>query len=107
MQVVVNSYKEYEDKTHTVEHDNIVYRVHDFGDIVSGDERYNHLDKINYVVFVSGRGGTERGGMTYYPIRSYPDFEGAEHFALNKYGKTGAKVIPFWDVPIEKITGIF
>lgn len=23
------------------------------------------------------------------------------------YGKTGAKVIPFWDVPIEKITGIF
>lgn len=112
MQVVVNSYKEYEDKTHDVEsydprYDRkIIKRVHDFGDIVSGDERYNHLDKINYVVWVSQRGGAERGGITYYPIRSYPDYDGAEYFVLNKYGKTGAKVIPVWDVPIEKITGL-
>lgn len=113
MQVVINSYKEYEDKTHRVKYYNPAYDlevekiVPDFGDIVSGDERYNHLDKINYVVWVSGRGGAERGGMTYYPIRSYPDYEGAEYFVLNKYRKTGAKVIPLWDVPIEKITGIF
>lgn len=109
MQVVVNPYKEYEDKTHRVKtydphYDREIEKlVHDYGDVVSGDERYNYLDKINYVVWVSKKMG---GSITYYPIRSYPDYDGAEIFVLNKYGKSGAKVIPVWDVPIEKITGI-
>ena len=102
MQVVINPYDEYKDKTHYVEK---YGSVHDYGTAVSGDERYNYLDKINYVVWVSKR-TSEQGGMTYYPIRSYPDYDGAEIFVLNKYGKTGAKVIPVWDVPIEKITGV-
>ena len=111
MQVVVNTYPEYEDKTHVVKHYDqydreIERRVHDFGDVVSGDDRYNYLDKINYVVFVSQRAGNTTAERVYYPIRSYPDYDGAEYFVLNKYGETGAKVIPVWDVPIEKITGI-
>ena len=112
MQVVINPYKEYEDKKLKVKYFNSDWGreaekvVPDFGTYVSGSERYNYLDKINYVVWVSKR-ASEYGGMTYYPIRSYPDYDGAEHFILNKYGKTGAKVLPVWDVPIEKITGIF
>lgn len=111
MQVVINPYDEYKDKKREVEYFNSDWgrkatkRVPDFGDVVSGDERYNYLDKINYVVWTSKR-ASDQGGMTYYPIRSYPDYEGAEHFVLNKYGKSGAKVIPVWDVPIEKITGV-
>lgn len=111
MQVVINPYDEYKDKTHRVKYYNYDWGreaekvVHDWGTAVSGDERYNYLDKINYVVWTSKR-ASEQGGMTYYPIRSYPDYEGAEFFVLNKYGKTGAKVIPVWDVPIEKITGL-
>lgn len=112
MQVVVNTYPEYENKTHVVKRYDPQYdreierRVHNFGDVVSGDDRYNYLDKINYVVFVSQRAGNTTEERVYYPIRSYPDYDGAEYFVLNKYGKTGAKVIPVWDVPIEKITGI-
>lgn len=111
MQVVINTYPEYEDKTHRVKYYEPKYDreaekiVHDYGDTVSGDDRYNYLDKINYVVWTSRR-EYGNGGMTYYPIRSYPDYEGAEIFVLNKYGKTGARVIPVWDVPIEKITGL-
>ena len=111
MQVVINPYKEYEDKTHSVRYYNPYYDrevqklVHDYGDVVSGDDRYNHLDKINYIVWTSSR-EFGHGGMTYYPIRSYPDYEGAEIFVLNRY-KSGAKILPIWDVPIEKITGLF
>ena len=110
MQVVINPYKEYEDKTRKVtrydyNYDrNINVIVPEFGDIVSGDDRYNYMDKINYVVWVSKR-ASDYGGMTFYPIRSYPDYEGAEHFIINRY-KTGAKVLPIWEVPIEKITGL-
>ena len=111
MQVVINPYKEYEDKTHSVRYYDPYYDrevqklVHDYGDVVSGDDRYNHLDKINYIVWTSSR-EFGHGGMTYYPIRSYPDYEGAEIFVLNRY-KSGAKILPIWDVPIEKITGLF
>lgn len=113
MQVVTNLHPEYEDKTHVVKRYDPQYdreierRVHDFGDVVSGDDRYNYLDKINYVVFVSQRAGDTTAERVYYPIRSYPDYEGAERFVLNRYGKTGAKIIPVWDVPIEKITGLY
>lgn len=101
MQVVVNSLQEYKDKEHYVER---YGRVREYGNAVSGDERYNYLDKINYIVWTYSK-EFGHGGMTYYPIRSYPDYEGAEHFVQNRY-KTGAKILPVWEVPIEKITGI-
>ena len=112
MQVVINPYKEYEDKTHEVEYFNSDWgrkatkKIHDYGDVVTGDERNNYLDKINYVVFVSQRAGNTTAERVHYPIRSYPDYEGAECFVLNKYGKSGATILPVWDVPIEKITGV-
>lgn len=63
MQVVTNEYPEYEDKRREVEYEDsntgrmYTKRVPDFGNVVSGGDRYNYLDKINYVVFVSQRAG--------------------------------------------------
>ena len=69
--------------------------------IVKGDDRYNYLDWINYIVFAHQK--YDRGGDTYYPIVSFENKEDAEFFSK---GRKGTRVIPVWDVPIEKITGL-
>lgn len=89
---------------------------------VTGNIRYDYLSQINYVVMVTDR-TVSTGETTNYPIRSYPDKEGAEKFAKLKSGNLTsqgawsgsdyivvahrkAKVYPIWDMPVEKITGI-
>lgn len=77
-----------------------------YNGVANGDTRYEFLPYINYIVFVHD--SYEKGGDTFYPIRSFDTKLEAEAFKKSKYGnRTHVKVIPVWDVPIEKITGIF
>lgn len=70
---------------------------------VTGDERYDYLDKINYIVVVSQR--YANGESVYYPVRSYPDELSANQFMKFKYSDHG-KVVPIYDMPIERISGV-
>lgn len=65
----------------------------------TGDDRYNHVDKINYVAIAS----SGKGGMrTYYPVRAFADKEDAEQFAKWR----GIKYVLISDVNIDAITGV-
>lgn len=79
--------------------------------IITGDDRYNYLDGINYVVMITNRYGEEK---TVYPIRSYDDEEFAKLF-VNQWRAKKRKdsgfsqsisIIPVYDVNIKSITGI-
>lgn len=70
---------------------------------VTGDERYNYLPLINYVVVVAQR--YERGGDVYYPVRSYPTEADAMSFVKTKYRDHG-KVVPIFDINIDRISGL-
>lgn len=71
----------------------------------TGETRYQFMDYINWIVWVHQH--YERGGDTFYPIRAFDTKEDAEKFKRQKYGKIASvKILPIWDVPIEKITGL-
>lgn len=52
------------------------------------------------------RRAIERGGDTFYPMYSFESKEDALRQTGGKMKGNGFKVIPVWEVPIEKITGI-
>lgn len=98
----------------------IVYDDYGYEQIITGDDRYNYLDSINYVVMIYDSIGDEKYKTT-YPIRSYPKKEEAEQFAKHKrghfthtridnstrvLGRRTCKVIPIDDVDIKSITGV-
>lgn len=67
-----------------------------------GDDRFNHIDKINYVVIYSGDMG---GGVrVYYPVRAFADELEALSFANWKGNKY--KVVPITQVKIDAISGV-
>lgn len=67
-----------------------------------GDDRFNHIDKINYVVIYSGDMG---GGVrVYYPVRAFADEFEALSFAKRKGEKY--KVVPITQVKIDAISGV-
>ena len=85
-----------------------------FGAPIQGDERYNYLDKINWlVVFFDSYNNGEK---TVYPYRAFEYEEMAKLFAdsysrqknNNRLGfHRRVTVMPITELPIEKITGIF
>lgn len=99
----------------------IVYDDYGYEQIITGDDRYNYLDSINYVVMIYDSIGDEKY-KTIYPIRSYPTEKEAEQFAKHKRGKLTnndyytnhkqdlgtrtCKVVPVYDVNIKSITGV-
>lgn len=79
--------------------------------IITGDDRYNYLDSINYVVMITNRYEEEK---TIYPIRSYDDEEFAKLF-VNQWRSKKRKdsgfsqsisIVPVYDVNIKSITGV-
>lgn len=98
----------------------ITYDNYGYEQIITGDDRYNYLDSINYVVMIYDSIGDEKY-KTIYPIRSYPTEKEAEQFAKHKrgrltntvrdnyeqvLGRRTCKVIPIDDVNIKSITGV-
>jgi|GEM_PF-1753043 len=91
--------------------------------LIKGDDRYNYLPYINYVVMVRQTFGDEYSpdgrDVTIYPIRAFDSKKEAEDFAQSHFfGKTAkeeyaryslwrkAKVVPIVDVDIQSISGI-
>ena len=72
---------------------------------IRGNNRYDALELINWIFWVHQK--YERGGDTYYPMYSFATKEDALQQSGGKMSGRGFKIIPIWDVPIEKITGIF
>lgn len=87
---------------------------------ITGDERYNYLNLINFVVMVHDSSASTNE-TTDYPVRSYPNEKDAADFAkawagkitsekidMSKtlIGRRSCKVYPILDVPIQKISGI-
>lgn len=71
---------------------------------IRGDNRYKALELISWILWVHQK--YERGGDTYYPMYSFASKEDALLQTGGKMSGRGFKIIPVWDVPIEKITGI-
>ena len=68
-----------------------------------GDERYNHLDKINWIAVKSSHADPYgRGVEVYYPIRAFADKLDAESFAKPR----GARVVQVTDVKMNAISGL-
>ena len=84
-------WKEYEDLT-------------DNGYTIRGDNRYKVLGLINWILWMHYR--YERGGDVYYPKMAYATKEDAMRDTGGKMKGNGFKIIPIWEVPVEKITGI-
>ena len=72
---------------------------------IRGENRYKALELINWIMWVHQH--YERGGDTYYPMYSFDTKEEALKQTGGKMKGSGFKIIPVWDVPIEKITGIY
>lgn len=72
---------------------------------IRGNNRYDALELINWIFWVHQK--YELGGDTYYPMYSFATKEDALQQSGGKMSGRGFKIIPVWDVPIEKITGIF
>lgn len=70
---------------------------------IRGNNRYDALELINWILWVHQK--YERGGDTYYPMYSFATKEDALQHTGGKMSGRGFKIIPVWDVPIEKITG--
>lgn len=70
---------------------------------ISGENRYQAMDLINWILWVHQH--YERGGDTYYPKYAFDTKEDALRQTGGKMSGNGFKIIPVWDVPIEKITG--
>ena len=98
----------------------VVYDDYGYEQIITGDDRYDYLDSINYIVMIYDSIGDEKYKTT-YPIRSYPKKEEAEQFAKHKrgnithtvrndhtqtLGRRTARVVPIRDVNIKSITGV-
>lgn len=79
---------------------------------VRGNDRYNYLPYINWIYFVHMK--YANGEETYYPKFSFDTKEDAMKYQHGYYANikdkpdhgAGWKIIPVWDVPIEKITGL-
>ena len=80
------------------------YMVDDL-ELIKGDDRYNYLPYINYIVVVHTR--NEYYGTTYVPVRAFNDKQPAREFAkkLTKAGKN-AKAVFVTDVNVNAITGL-
>ena len=70
--------------------------------IITGDDRYNYLPFINWIVLVRQHYDT---AGTYYPVRSYKEKIEAESWAKGRYGKN-ARVYPIWEIDLGAITGL-
>ena len=75
------------------------------GHTIRGENRYKVLDLINWVLWIHQH--YDVGGDTYYPKMAYSTKEEALWDNGGKMQGSGWKIMPVWDVPIEKITGIF
>lgn len=82
----------------TIQVDNII--------TARGDDRYNYLPYINYVVVVNER--NPEYGTTYYPIRAFKDRKPAQEFAkkYKKWEGHNAKAVFFTDVKLDAISGV-
>lgn len=69
-----------------------------------GDDRYKALEWINWILWTHQH--YDVGGDTYYPYCSYETKEEALRKHGGKMQGRGWKIIPVWEVPIEKITGL-
>ena len=71
---------------------------------IRGDNRYKALDLINWILWIHQK--YERGGDIFYPMYSFESKEDALRHTGGKIKGNGFKVIPVWEVPIDKISGI-
>lgn len=79
--------------------------------IIAGDDRYNYLDSINYVVMITNRYEEEK---TVYPIRAYDEEWYAKTFVDQWKSKRrkdagfsqSISIVPVYDVNIKSITGV-
>lgn len=74
------------------------------GRTIRGENRYKVLDLINWVLWIHQH--YDVGGDTYYPKIAYSTKEEALLDNGGKMQGSGWKIIPVWEVPIEKITGV-
>lgn len=71
---------------------------------IRGNNRYKALELINWILWIHQK--YERGGDTFYPMYSFESKEDALHHTGGKMKGNGFAIIPIWEVPVEKITGI-
>ena len=85
-----------------------------FGAPIQGDDRYNYLDKINWIVVFYDY--YDNGEKTVYPYRAFDSEIMANMFAdsykrLKNNNSLGlrrqVKIMPITELDIKSITGIF
>lgn len=87
--------------------------------VVKGDDRYNYLDKINWVMMIRQsyhNRAADTTELTVYPIRAFNTKEEANNFGWKPSSSRvtddvltatrSVKVIPIWEVDVKSITGI-